>query len=82
MDRAHRIGQKKPVMVYRMVTEESVEERMVERAMKKMFLDAMVVQAGQLSEKTKGKKSVFRDFEIAYSRKSEVYKVQTDVHDA
>jgi len=63
MDRAHRIGQKKPVMVYRMVTEESVEERMVERAMKKMFLDAMVVQAGQLSGKTKGKKKVFRGWQ-------------------
>jgi len=29
-----------------------VEERMVERAMKKLFLDAMVVQQGRLSEKT------------------------------
>ena len=51
MDRAHRIGQKKPVTVFRMVTANSVEERMLERAMRKLFLDAMVVQAGQLAEK-------------------------------
>jgi len=51
MDRAHRIGQQKPVKVFRMVTQDSVEERIVERAMKKLFLDAMVVQHGRLSEK-------------------------------
>jgi SWI/SNF-related matrix-associated actin-dependent regulator of chromatin subfamily A member 5 len=32
MDRAHRIGQTKQVYVYRLVTEGSVEERMLERA--------------------------------------------------
>eukprot|EP00961_Rhodomonas_salina_P167658 2259710-Rhodomonas_salina.1 len=51
MDRCHRIGQTKPVTVFRFVTEHSVEERMVERAMKKLFLDAMVVQQGRLSDK-------------------------------
>ena len=45
-DRAHRIGQKKPVCVYRLVTECSVEERIVQRAMKKLALDSMVVGKG------------------------------------
>mmetsp|Transcript_9541 Transcript_9541/g.23280 ORF Transcript_9541/g.23280 Transcript_9541/m.23280 type:complete len:1000 (-) Transcript_9541:139-3138(-) len=53
MDRAHRIGQTKAVMVYRFITEASVEEKVLERAFKKLFLDAMVVQQGRLAEKNK-----------------------------
>ncbi len=49
MDRAHRIGQKKPVRVFRFVTERSVEEKVVERADKKLFLDAAVIQQGRLA---------------------------------
>jgi len=52
-DRCHRIGQKKPVCVYRMVTENTVEEKIVERAQQKLKLDAMVVQSGRLKEKDK-----------------------------
>ena len=44
MDRAHRIGQKKPVRVVRLVTDKTVEEKIVERAERKLFLDAMVIQ--------------------------------------
>ena len=44
MDRAHRIGQTKPVTVYRLVTKDTVEERMLERAELKLRLDAMVIQ--------------------------------------
>lgn len=51
-DRAHRIGQTKPVAVYRLVTEESVEEKIVERAMMKLKLDAVVVQQGRLQDKS------------------------------
>eukprot|EP00736_Rhodelphis_marinus_P006436 Rmarinus@m.16471 len=53
MDRAHRIGQKKNVFVYRFVTENSVEEAMVQRAMKKLHLDALVIQQGRLAEQAK-----------------------------
>lgn len=42
--RAHRIGQKKQVSVYRLVTKGSVEEDIVERAKKKMVLDHLVIQ--------------------------------------
>jgi hypothetical protein len=45
MERAHRIGQVKPVRVYRLVCRGSVEERMVSRAEKKLFLNAMVAEA-------------------------------------
>mmetsp|Transcript_3589 Transcript_3589/g.8168 ORF Transcript_3589/g.8168 Transcript_3589/m.8168 type:complete len:1295 (-) Transcript_3589:416-4300(-) len=44
MERAHRIGQVKPVRVYRLVCRGSVEERMVSRAEKKLFLNAMVAE--------------------------------------
>ncbi|GMH91340.1 hypothetical protein TrVE_jg9254 [Triparma verrucosa] len=50
MDRAHRIGQKKPVQVFRFVTEGSVEEKITECADRKLFLDAAVIQQGRLAD--------------------------------
>jgi len=44
MDRAHRIGQTKQVYVFRFITEESVEERMLERGAQKLRLDQLVIQ--------------------------------------
>ena len=52
MDRAHRIGQKHEVHVYRLVTESSVEEKIVERQTVKLRLDSLVVQQGRLAPKT------------------------------
>ncbi|XP_051550472.1 SWI/SNF-related matrix-associated actin-dependent regulator of chromatin subfamily A member 5 isoform X4 [Myxocyprinus asiaticus] len=48
MDRAHRIGQRKPVKVFRLITENTVEERIVERAEMKLRLDSIVIQQGRL----------------------------------
>ncbi|KAF6216793.1 hypothetical protein GE061_001143 [Apolygus lucorum] len=42
--RAHRIGQKNQVNIYRLVTKSSVEENIVERAKQKMVLDHLVIQ--------------------------------------
>ncbi|XP_019729451.1 chromodomain-helicase-DNA-binding protein 2 isoform X3 [Hippocampus comes] len=42
--RAHRIGQKKQVNIYRLVTKGTVEEDIIERAKKKMVLDHLVIQ--------------------------------------
>lgn len=50
MDRAHRIGAKKPVQVFRFVTEGTIEEKIIERADRKLFLDAAVIQQGRLAE--------------------------------
>ncbi|XP_066991707.2 chromodomain-helicase-DNA-binding protein 1 isoform X2 [Anabrus simplex] len=42
--RAHRIGQKNQVNIYRLVTRSSVEEEIVEKAKQKMVLDHLVIQ--------------------------------------
>merc|ERR1740133_950523 len=42
MARVHRIGQSKVVHVYRMVTRGTIEEKIVQRAEKKLYLDQMV----------------------------------------
>ena len=42
MARVHRIGQTKVVHLYRLVTSGTVEERIVQRAEKKLYLDKMV----------------------------------------
>ena len=49
-DRAHRIGQKRQVRVFRFVTEDSIEQKIVERAMKKLLLDALVIKQGRLAD--------------------------------
>ena len=53
MDRAHRIGQKKEVKVFRFVTADSIEEKVVERAELKLQMDFAVIQQGRLAEKHK-----------------------------
>ncbi len=46
-DRTHRIGQDKPVMVYRMVARDTVEERILElQARKRALADAALSEAG------------------------------------
>ena len=44
MARVHRIGQTKPVHVYRLVCTRTVEERILQIAERKLFLDKMVNQ--------------------------------------
>lgn len=53
MDRAHRIGQKKQVQVFRFVTEQAIEEKVLERAAQKLRLDQLVIQQGRAQQQTK-----------------------------
>ncbi|KAJ5567567.1 Peptidase aspartic catalytic [Penicillium sp. DV-2018c] len=56
MDRAHRIGQTKQVKVFRFVTENAIEEKVLERAAQKLRLDQLVIQQGRAGQQT-GKSS-------------------------
>lgn len=47
IDRAHRIGQTKTVTIYRFVTEGTVEEKIIERAAKKLKIDNLIIQKGK-----------------------------------
>uniref|UniRef100_K3WB29 Uncharacterized protein n=1 Tax=Globisporangium ultimum (strain ATCC 200006 / CBS 805.95 / DAOM BR144) TaxID=431595 RepID=K3WB29_GLOUD len=53
MDRAHRIGQKKTVRVFRFITDGTVEEKIVERAERKLYLDAAIIQQGRLAQQNR-----------------------------
>ena len=57
--RAHRIGQKKPVTVYKLCTQGTVEEQMMGRIQKKLYLSAKVTESMRdihLQSATKKKK--------------------------
>ncbi|KAH0485931.1 MAG: uncharacterized protein KVP18_003657 [Porospora cf. gigantea A] len=53
MDRAHRIGQTRPVNVYRLIHEHTIEEKVLEKATMKLQLDSAVIQQGGYSSKNR-----------------------------
>ncbi|KNE95794.1 hypothetical protein PSTG_10855 [Puccinia striiformis f. sp. tritici PST-78] len=56
MARAHRIGQKNHVNVYRLVTKDTVEEDVLERAKRKMILEYAIINQMDTSGKNVGRK--------------------------
>ncbi|KDO33058.1 hypothetical protein SPRG_01873 [Saprolegnia parasitica CBS 223.65] len=52
-DRAHRIGQKNEVRVFRLVTNSPIEEKILSRATEKMNMNNLVVEAGKFHAKSK-----------------------------
>lgn len=53
-DRAHRIGQQNEVRVLRLMTVNSVEERILAAAKYKLTMDEKVIQAGMFDQKSTG----------------------------
>lgn len=52
MARAHRIGQKKPVTIYRFVSKDTIEEEILERARNKLLLEYITIQRGVTDKDT------------------------------
>lgn len=52
-DRAHRIGQRREVLILRMITAKSVEEDVLERASFKRGLEEKIIRAGMFNESSK-----------------------------
>jgi ATP-dependent helicase STH1/SNF2 len=51
-DRAHRIGQQNEVRILRLISSNSVEEKILERAQFKLSMDGKVIQAGKFDNKS------------------------------
>ena len=57
MARAHRIGQVKPVSVYRLVSKDTVEEEILERARNKLMLEYLTIQQGVTDKETQARRN-------------------------
>jgi hypothetical protein len=47
-DRCHRIGQTKPVVVYRLMAKDTIDQRIIERAQNKRRLEKLIIRSGLL----------------------------------
>ena len=55
--RCHRIGQKDEVKVYRLITRDTYESKMFERASRKLGLDHVILDGGEMAKDAKPKKA-------------------------
>lgn len=67
MDRCHRIGQTVPVLVFRLVTQHSVEVKMLERANSKLKLERLVVKKQDVKLLDEKKKPGVQEAEDFYA---------------
>ncbi len=59
-DRCHRIGQTKPVMIYRLVTAKTFDQKIVERAAAKRKLEKMVIHSKKFKSQEQGLESTMK----------------------
>ncbi|GJR72172.1 ATP-dependent DNA helicase DDM1 [Tanacetum coccineum] len=86
MDRCHRIGQTKPVHVYRLATAQSVEGRILKRAFSKLRLEHVVIGKGQFQqERSKTDHEVLEEDDMLALLRGEEDEedkmIQTDISD-
>ncbi|XP_062376031.1 lymphoid-specific helicase [Sardina pilchardus] len=75
-DRCHRIGQTKPVLVFRLVTANTIDQRIVERAAAKRKLEKMVIHKNKFkggADDLKPTKNVVNESELMDLLKSRDY---------
>ena len=82
-DRAHRIGQKNEVRVLRLMTVNSIEEKILAAARYKLNVDEKVIQAGMFDQKsTSNERQVFLQNILSQEEIADqvcVYKVRIEV---
>ncbi|KAG2546267.1 hypothetical protein PVAP13_9KG027157 [Panicum virgatum] len=82
MDRCHRIGQTRPVHVYRLATSHSVEGRIIKKAFGKLKLEHVVIGRGQF-EQERAKPNVLEEGELLALLRDEQAEedkmIQTDI---
>ncbi|KAJ8493038.1 hypothetical protein OPV22_014759 [Ensete ventricosum] len=84
MDRCHRIGQTRPVHVYRLATSHSVEGRMIKRAFGKLKLEHVVIAKGHFQQERMKPNTLEESELLALLRDEEDPEdklVQTDITD-
>lgn len=65
MARAHRIGQKNHVMVYRLLSKDTIEEDVLERARRKMILEYAIISLGVTDKQKNSKNDKFSAEELS-----------------
>ncbi|RLN42769.1 ATP-dependent DNA helicase DDM1 isoform X2 [Panicum miliaceum] len=84
MDRCHRIGQTRPVHVYRLATSHSVEGRIIKKAFGKLKLEHVVIGKGQF-EQERAKPNILEEGELLALLRDEQAEedkmIQTDISD-
>ncbi|XP_068656090.1 ATP-dependent DNA helicase DDM1-like isoform X3 [Aristolochia californica] len=84
MDRCHRIGQTRPVHVYRLATSHSVEGRMLKKAFGKLKLEQLVIGKGQFQQE-RSKANTLEEYELLAllqdAEDAEDKLIQTDISD-
>ncbi|KAM0937902.1 putative DNA helicase chromatin remodeling SNF2 family [Dioscorea sansibarensis] len=84
MDRCHRIGQTRPVHVYRLATSQSVEGRIMKKAFGKLKLEHVVIGKGQFHQE-RAKPNILDESDLLSLLKDEEDEedklIQTDISD-
>jgi len=74
MARVHRLGQTKPVWVYRLVSAGTVEERILQRAATKILLDSAVLagggENGEIERGTRGLFNIIRESVVGIEKRA------------